>query len=67
MSLPPITAHRSLGSSFASNIGKAMVESRKETRGVMATATAAREYSGAEKNACSIKAMMNGGMCEACQ
>jgi hypothetical protein len=33
----------------------------------MATATAAREYSDAEKNACSIDAMMNGGTCEACQ
>jgi ribonucleoside-diphosphate reductase alpha chain len=33
----------------------------------MATATAAREYSDAEKNACSLEAMMNGGTCEACQ
>jgi ribonucleoside-diphosphate reductase alpha chain len=30
-------------------------------------ATAARESSEAEKNACSIDAMLNGGTCEACQ
>jgi ribonucleoside-diphosphate reductase alpha chain len=43
---------------------------KKEQRGVMATqtaATAARESSEAEKNACSIDAMLNGGTCEACQ
>jgi len=67
MSLPPITAHRSTGTSSASNIGKATINAKKEQRGVMATATAAREYSDAEKNACSIEAMMNGGTCEACQ
>jgi ribonucleoside-diphosphate reductase alpha chain len=61
MSLPAITAHRSAGTSPASNI-----DAKKEQRGVMATATAAREYSDAEKNACSIDAMMNGGTCEAC-
>jgi hypothetical protein len=33
----------------------------------MATATAAREYSDAEKLVCSIDAMRNGGECEACQ
>ena len=33
-----------------------------------ATATAsAKQFSEAEKNACSIDAMMNGGECEACQ
>jgi hypothetical protein len=31
-----------------------------------AAATAARESSEAEKNACSIDAMLNGGTCEAC-
>jgi ribonucleoside-diphosphate reductase alpha chain len=51
----------------ASNIEKATIDVKKEQRGVMATATAAREYSDAEKNACSIDAMMNGGTCEACQ
>ena len=54
----------------ASNIEKSTIDVKKEQRGVMATqtaATAAREYSEAEKNACSLEAMMNGGTCEACQ
>jgi ribonucleoside-diphosphate reductase alpha chain len=77
MLLPLIPQHRpvlrsfgeggSLGTFFASNIEKATIDVKKEQRGVMATATAAREYSDAEKNACSIEAMMNGGTCEACQ
>jgi ribonucleoside-diphosphate reductase alpha chain len=58
---------RSLDTFFASNIEKATIDVKKGQRGVMATATAAREYSDAEKNACSIDAMMNGGTCEACQ
>ncbi len=34
----------------------------------MAAATAGkREYTEAEKNACSLDAMLNGGTCEACQ
>jgi ribonucleoside-diphosphate reductase alpha chain len=87
MILPLIPQHRpvlrslgeggSLGTFFASNIENATIDVKKEQRGVMATATAAREsgphslrvggYSDAEKNACSIDAMMNGGTCEACQ
>jgi ribonucleoside-diphosphate reductase alpha chain len=77
MILPLIAQHRpvlrslgeggSLGTLFASNIEKATIDVKKEQRGVMVTATAAREYSDAEKNACSIDAMMNGGTCEACQ
>ena len=61
----------------ASNIEKATIDVKKEQRGVMATATAAREsgphslgvggYSDAEKLVCSIDAMRNGGECEACQ
>jgi ribonucleoside-diphosphate reductase alpha chain len=54
----------------ASNIEKSTIDVKKEQRGVMATqtaATAARESSEAEKNACSIDAMLNGGTCEACQ
>jgi ribonucleoside-diphosphate reductase alpha chain len=56
----------------ASNIEKATIDVKKEQRGVMATQTAAtaataKSYSDAEKNACSIDAMLNGGTCEACQ
>jgi ribonucleoside-diphosphate reductase alpha chain len=54
----------------ASNIEKSTIDVKKEQRGVMATqtaATAAKTYSDAEKNACSIDAMLNGGTCEACQ
>jgi ribonucleoside-diphosphate reductase alpha chain len=70
MILPPITAHRSPGTSSASNIGKASIEVKKEQRGVMATAataTGANTFTAEEKNACSIDAMLNGGTCEACQ
>jgi ribonucleoside-diphosphate reductase alpha chain len=57
----------------ASNIEKATIDVKKEQRGVMATQTAttaaagAKVYSDAEKNACSLDAMLNGGTCEACQ
>jgi ribonucleoside-diphosphate reductase alpha chain len=51
----------------ASNIEKATIDIKKEQRGLMASTTAAREYSDAEKNACSLEAMINGGTCEACQ
>ncbi|MEO0794068.1 MAG: ribonucleoside-diphosphate reductase subunit alpha [Verrucomicrobiota bacterium] len=62
---------RTLG---ASNIEKATVSVKKETRGVVgksAEETPAeapkKEYSEEEKTACSIDAMLNGGECEACQ
>lgn len=59
----------------ASNIEKATVDMRKETRGVIsedapATDSELNENSTpteAEKNACSIEAMRNGEECEACQ
>jgi ribonucleoside-diphosphate reductase alpha chain len=55
-----------------SNIEKSTIDVKKEQRGVMATQTAAtaaeaKQYTAAEKNACSIDAMLNGGTCEACQ
>ena len=61
---------------------KTTVKMKKEKRGHMATQTAtnaaAKEglvrrslseggFTAAEKNACSIDAMLNGGECEACQ
>ena len=65
---------RSLG---ASSIEKASVQVKKEVRGVAgdagrAAAAAAAEpakkvYTAAEKTACSIEAMKNGEICEACQ
>ena len=71
---------RSLG---ASGIEKASVATKKEVRGVIGdagrAATAAvgsslattapekKVYTAAEKTACSIEAMRNGGECEACQ
>jgi ribonucleoside-diphosphate reductase alpha chain len=69
---------RTLG---ASNIEKATVSVKKEMRGATGetkaetatrdaatAATAAKKvYTDAEKNACSIEAMRNGGTCEACQ
>jgi ribonucleoside-diphosphate reductase alpha chain len=62
---------RSLG---ASNIEKATVNVKKEVRGAAgetkaetATRDAKKVYTEAEKNACSIEAMRNGGTCEACQ
>jgi ribonucleoside-diphosphate reductase alpha chain len=70
---------RTLG---ASNIEKATVSVKKEVRGAAgetkaetatrdlaasATRDAKKVYTDAEKNACSIEAMRNGGTCEACQ
>ena len=60
---------RTLG---ASNIEKATVAQRKETRGIVGNGNtseekAKREHTPAEKAACSIDAMINGGTCEACQ
>ena len=66
---------RSLG---ASNIEKATVASKKEVRGfaggtaetaaaVAAAPTPKKEYTAEQKNACSIEAMRNGEICEACQ
>lgn len=59
---------RTLG---ASGNEKATVDPLKKQRGHMATTTAAaaakKEYTEAQKNVCSIDAMMNGGECEACQ
>ena len=59
----------------ASNVEKSTLNVKKEQRGVMATQTAAtaatnaakKEFTAAEKNACSIDAMLNGEECEACQ
>lgn len=48
-----------------STIDNANRERRAEP--VAAVTPAKREYSEAEKNACSIEAMRNGGTCEACQ
>ena len=59
---------RTLG---ASNIEKATVAVKKEMRGRVsdnATSTdSKKEYTDAEKQACSLDAMLNGGECEACQ
>ena len=58
---------RTLG---ASNIEKATTSVKKEVRGRAGQAeapTAKKEFSEAEKKACSLEAMMNGGECEACQ
>jgi ribonucleoside-diphosphate reductase alpha chain len=69
---------RSLG---ASSIEKASVASKKEVRGVTGDAgraaaaalggtpspASAKTYTEAEKKACSIEAMKNGEICEACQ
>ena len=71
---------RSLG---ASNIEKATVGVKKEMRGAVSEGSAGGQNSGdtggshapmplkvyteAEKNACSIEAMRNGGTCKACQ
>ena len=59
----------------ASNVEKSTLNVKKEQRGVVATQTAAtaatnaakKEFTAAEKNACSIDAMLNGEECEACQ
>ena len=59
---------RTLG---ASNIEKATVAVKKEMRGRVsdnaASTDAKKEYTDAEKQACSLDAMLNGGECEACQ
>jgi ribonucleoside-diphosphate reductase alpha chain len=65
---------RTLG---ASNIEKATVSVKKEVKGALLAAEVGlaaaeavspkREYTAAEKIACSIEAMRNGGECEACQ
>ncbi len=51
----------------ASNIEKATVTTKKETRGIVGGGPAATEFSESEKLACSIQAMRDGGECEACQ
>ncbi len=50
----------------ANNIEKSTINVAKEIRGTMA-GEQKRTYTEAEKNACSLDAMMNGGTCEACQ
>jgi len=59
---------RTLG---ASNIEKATTSVKKEVRGragiVEVEAAPKKEFTAAEKKACSIEAMMNGEECEACQ
>ena len=67
---------RTLG---ASNIEKATINVRKQTRGLVAgdelTVAAevadpepsGKEYTEEETTACGIEAMLNGGECEACQ
>jgi ribonucleoside-diphosphate reductase alpha chain len=59
----------------ANNIEKSTIDVKKEQRGHMATQTATsaaaaatkKEFTEAQKNDCSIDAMLNGGECEACQ
>jgi ribonucleoside-diphosphate reductase alpha chain len=51
----------------ASNIEKSTIDVRKETRGLVAASSGGKDYTEAEKNACSLEAMLNGGTCEACQ
>lgn len=52
----------------ASNTEKATIDVKKVRRGLMATqSTANKEYTAAEKSACSLDATANGGECEACQ
>lgn len=58
---------RTLG---ASNIEKATVSVKKETRGIMGRPDqdeAAKTYTAEEKTACSLQARLNGEECEACQ
>ena len=59
---------RTLG---ASNIEKATVAVKKEMRGRVSSDSTAdspkKEFTDAEKQACSLDAMLNGGECEACQ
>jgi ribonucleoside-diphosphate reductase alpha chain len=49
----------------ASNIEKATIDVKKEVRGLAAGGP--KQFTEAEKNACSLDAMLNGGTCEACQ
>jgi ribonucleoside-diphosphate reductase alpha chain len=61
-----------LRSTAASNIESATTTAKKEVRGVAGgvpapAAPAKREYTAAEKTACSIEAMRRGEECEACQ
>ena len=53
----------------ASNIEKSTLNVKKDIRGRMGEDTDGekKQYTEAEKNACSIDAMINGGTCEACQ
>ncbi|OIO59053.1 MAG: ribonucleoside-diphosphate reductase subunit alpha [Verrucomicrobia bacterium CG_4_10_14_3_um_filter_43_23] len=54
----------------ASNIEKATVNRKKETRGLIGQSeeeVLKKEYTETERQACSLEAMMNGGTCEACQ
>ena len=57
---------RTLG---ASNIEKATVDLKKEKplADISDEPSAKKEFTEAEKKACSIEAMMNGEECEACQ
>tara|TARA_A200000113_G_scaffold54999_2_gene46026 strand:- start:2643 stop:5897 length:3255 start_codon:yes stop_codon:yes gene_type:complete len=59
---------RTLG---ASNIEKATVAVKKEMRGRVSDSAvngdSKKEFTDAEKQACSLDAMLNGGECEACQ
>ncbi|MFT3991336.1 MAG: ribonucleoside-diphosphate reductase subunit alpha [Luteolibacter sp.] len=48
----------------ASNIEKSTIDVKKEVRGL---AAGPKQFTEAEKMACSIDAMLNGGTCEACQ
>ncbi len=60
-----------LRSTGASNIEGATTATKKEVRGIAGGAPAAaapkKEYTAAEKMACSIEAMRRGEECEACQ
>lgn len=55
---------RTLG---ASNIEKATISVAKDKRGVVARTAEAESSTPEERQACSLEAMMNGGVCEACQ
>jgi len=51
----------------ASNIEKASIKVKHDVRIYQTEATQPREYTEAEKEACSLEALLNGGECEACQ
>jgi ribonucleoside-diphosphate reductase alpha chain len=51
----------------ASNIEKSTIDVKKDVRGHMGGSAEKPQFTEAEKNACSLEAMMNGGTCEACQ